>query len=432
MYGSIAVVGLGIAWWGLRVLGETRSVRVCLAHPPLFAAGLGALGALAAAPVDAIWHEAYGRDAVLWSPPHMLVVLASTALVLGALSGLPPQARALRAAVGVLMLANAAAVVFEYEADVPQFSEVFYLPVLLSVGLASVWLVREVVPVRLPATTVVLWYSVLRLGIMGALVALGRSTPDLPVAVLGLAAFDLPLGRTSARLAAAAVATSILTWLASAGSLASPVASEVAVTALPVLVVGTVVLLAASRRGLWATPPLLIGAALLLAAPPDPAQAHDPGQGDPLTRLELTVTSDGEGHITLLATVGEHCEDLAPGSVLARRAGETVTGAAAARDRVPLRGRTHRPDRGSVVRLCRVRPCRRPGGDVVTGGRRLQAPSRRDAGTARPAEEAERPGCNSCPVFSSTSSGWPSWPSGCARRAHGASRTGSARAACRC
>ncbi|NGZ99538.1 hypothetical protein G5V59_01660 [Nocardioides sp. W3-2-3] len=286
LYGSIAVVGLGVAGWGLRVLVGTRSFRGCLAQPPLLAAGLGALGALAAAPIDAWWHEAYGRDAVLWSPPHMLVVLASTALVLGVLSGLPAQARALRAVAGVLMLANAAAVVFEYEAGVPQFSEVFYVPVLLVVGLAAVWTVNQFVPVRLPATTVVLGYAVLRVGIAGGLLVLGRSTPDLPIAALGLAAFDLPLRRTSSRFAAAAVATSTLAWLASAGSLASAMASEVAVTAAPVIVIGLVFLLAGARRGLWVAPTLLLGLAALVTVEPDPAQAHDPGQGDPITRLE--------------------------------------------------------------------------------------------------------------------------------------------------
>ena len=325
LYGSIAVVGLGVAGWGLRVLVGTRSFRSCLAQPPLLAAGLGALGALAAAPIDAWWHEAYGRDAVLWSPPHMLVVLASTALVLGVLSGLPAQARALRAVAGVLMLANAAAVVFEYEAGVPQFSEVFYVPVLLVVGLAAVWMVNQFVPVRFPATTVVLGYAVLRVGIAGGLLVLGRSTPDLPIAVLGLAAFDLPLRRTSSRFAAAAVATSTLAWLASAGSLASPMASEVAVTAAPVIVIGLVFLLAGARRGLWVAPTLLLGLAVLVTGEPDPAQAHDPGQGDPITRLELTVTSNGDGHLTLMATARKHCDDLTPESVFARRAGETVT-----------------------------------------------------------------------------------------------------------
>lgn len=325
LYGSVGIVGLSVALWGLRVLAGTRSLRACLGHPPLLAAGLGALGALVAAPVDALWHEAYGRDAVLWSPPHMLVVLASTGLILGVLAGLPSQARALRGVVGVVLLANAVAVVFEYEADVPQFDEAFYLPVLLTVGLATVWAARRLVPLRLPATTVVLGYAVLRLGIIGGLTALDRSTPDLPVAVLGLAAYDLPLRRTSSRLAAAAMSTSTLAWLASAGSLASPLAADVALTAAPVVAIGAVVLLAGHRRGLLVAPALVLVAAALLTGSPRPALAHDPGQGDPIVDVELSATSDADGRVTLTAAAGRHCEDLEPESLVARRAGETVT-----------------------------------------------------------------------------------------------------------
>src|SRR5680860_1919228 len=103
LYGSVGVVGLGVATWGLLVLAGTRSLRATLGHTSLMAAGLGGLGALAAAPIDAVWHEAYGRDAVLWSPPHMLVVFSATALTLGVISGLPKAGKALRAAAGVLL-----------------------------------------------------------------------------------------------------------------------------------------------------------------------------------------------------------------------------------------------------------------------------------------------------------------------------------------
>ena len=325
LYGSVAIAGMGVAWWGIRALVATRSLRTTLAHPPLLAAGLGGLGALVAAPIDAVWHETYGRDAVLWSPPHMLVVLASTALVMGVLAGLPADARALRALAGVLLVANAAAVVFEYEADVPQFSELYYLPTLLLVGLFAAGVVKSAVPVRRPVLVVVLGYAVLRLLISGGLIMLGRSTPDLPVAVLGLAAFDLPLRRTAARVAAAAAATSALAWAASAGSVASIAASDVAVAAIPVVVVGLLVLLVHARRGALLGTALVLGVLGLLVVAPERVEAHDPGQGDPISRIELTATTGAGGVVILTARAQEHCDDLRPQALVGRRAGSAIT-----------------------------------------------------------------------------------------------------------
>ena len=326
LYGSVGVVGLGIAFWGLRVLALTRSLRLVLAHASLLAAGMGALGALAAAPIDALWHETYGRDAVLWSPPHMLVVLASTTLTLGVLAGLPPSARALRVAVGVLLLANAATVVFEYEADVPQFSEVLYLPLLLLVGLPVVWLIREFIPVPAPATTVVLGYVMLRLAVALGLVLVGRSAPDLPVAVIGLAAYDLPLRNTISRLGAATAATSALAWSASALALASPAATAVALAALPLGLLALLVLILSSRKRwvLGAVLPLSGLASMVTAN--EAAEAHDPGQGPMITSVSMRVVTEATGEVRITITSAEHCNDLTAERVVARRAGETVSG----------------------------------------------------------------------------------------------------------
>lgn len=323
LYAAVAVVGFGIAVWGTKVLLATGSLRAAFGHSPLLAAGLGAIGALVAAPIDAGWHEAYGRDAVLWSPPHMLVVLASTALVLGVVTGLPASAGGLRAAAGVLLLANAAAVVFEYEADVPQFSEVLYLPLLLGVGLATVWLVDQVVPLRVPATAVVLGYATLRMGISGGLLILGRSTPDLPIAVLGLAAYDLPFRRTS-RLLAAAALTSGLAWAASATSSASPIATDVAVSAAPVVVMGLLLLALRARRGLLLASGLLVAALALSTVGAERAEAHDPGQGEPIAGLQLVATTTAAGEVALSVHAKEDCDDLDEREVVARRAGEAI------------------------------------------------------------------------------------------------------------
>ena len=40
----------------------------------------GGAAVLVPAPVDELWHVSFGRDAVLWSPPHMFAVVASLML----------------------------------------------------------------------------------------------------------------------------------------------------------------------------------------------------------------------------------------------------------------------------------------------------------------------------------------------------------------
>src|SRR3954471_1430887 len=114
LYGAVAVVGLVVAGWGARVLAATRSVRAVLRHRPLLTAGLGGVATLAAAPVDGWWHATFGRDAVLWSPPHVLVIFASAAMVTGVLAGLPgDRGRWVAVALGGLLLGDLAAGVIE-------------------------------------------------------------------------------------------------------------------------------------------------------------------------------------------------------------------------------------------------------------------------------------------------------------------------------
>lgn len=324
LYGSVAVVGLGVAAWGLLVLASTRSLKASLSYRPVLAAGLGALGALIAAPIDAGWHAAYGRDAVLWSPPHMLVVFASLALTLGILAGLPIRARALAMAGSVLLLANAEAVVFEYEADVPQFTETLYLPILLPALLFVALAVERLVGGRARVALVVCGYVVARLAIIGGLEIMGRSTPDLPIAVIGLAAWDLPLRTTTHKALAAASAVSGLAWLASLTDLASQQANALAITAVPVSGALIAALLLTSRRTPVAVAVIALGMSLPLLQQ-ERAEAHDPGQGEAVTSATLTATVS-ERQITMTATPTGHCEDLQPSHLVARRAGETITG----------------------------------------------------------------------------------------------------------
>lgn len=325
LYGSVAVVGLGVAAWGVLVLHGTRSLRTTLSYRPVLAAGLGALIALIAAPIDAAWHVAYGRDAVLWSPPHMLVVFASITLTLGILAGLPPRARVLAIAGSVLLLANAETVVFEYEADVPQFTEVLYLPILLLSLLLVALAVGRLVDGRAPVARVVFGYIAARLAITAVLALMGRSTPDLPIAVLGLAVWDLPLRSTTHKALAAATAVAGLAWIASLNDLASQPASALAITAVPFAMALIAALLLTPRRTYAIAAVVALGVSLPLLHQ-ERAEAHDPGQGEAVTAVDLSATVS-ERKMNVTATPAGHCDDLRPSRLVARRAGDTITGA---------------------------------------------------------------------------------------------------------
>jgi hypothetical protein len=94
------------------------------------------------------------------------------------------------------------------------------------------------------------------------------------------------------------------------------------------------------------------GAALLLllggsvASWPAPAAAHDPGQGPPVAPVTLTGTSDGRGTLTLAAEPTGDCAALRPVGVVARRAGQAVTGALTPTGRCRFAGQVRVPAAG--------------------------------------------------------------------------------------
>lgn len=329
LYGSVAVVGLVVLGWGFLVLVRARSIRAALRQPGLLLAGLGGAVTLAAAPLDAFWHDAFGRDAVLWSPPHMLVVFASTTMAIGLLAGLRPTRRGIvEAALAAIVLGSALMTVLEYDTDVPQFSQTLYLPVVLVSGLLAVAIIRALVPRPYAVAQSVAFYIAIRLVVIAALILLGRSTPDLPVAVLGLAVADLPWRGHAARYGATAAAVAALAWIAAAIGIASQPPAAVGVVAAPVIVVSLVVVLATS----WSAHPvgasaaaLLAGATMMALGPASEAIAHDPGQGEQVTSARLTVVGDGRGNVRLEAVAHGAGSALVADGVVARRGGQRLT-----------------------------------------------------------------------------------------------------------
>jgi len=350
LYGGVAITGLVVVGWALAALASTRSIRGALQQPGLLLASLGGAVTLAAAPLDAVWHDRFGRDAVLWSPPHMLVVFASTTMAIGLLAGVRPTKRGIvEAALSALVLGSVMMTVLEYDTDVPQFSQTLYLPVVLAAGLFTVAVVRALIPRSYAVTRTVAFYVAMRVVVAAALLALGRSTPDLPVAVVGLAAADLPWRGPVARYGATAAAVAALAWIAAAVSVASQPAAGIGAVAAPVIVVGVTLVLATSwlRGPVGATAAaLLIGAVMLALAPAPRALAHDPGQGEPVTTVRLTVEGDGRGGVRMNAITAGVGSPLLAQRVVARRGGQMLTAPLTGFGDGRFTGTIHLPEQG--------------------------------------------------------------------------------------
>ncbi|MEV4574071.1 hypothetical protein AB0K16_12520 [Nonomuraea jabiensis] len=324
LYGSVAVVGSVVAGWGLRTLWRARSLIAVLRQPPLLVAGIGGLVTLASAPADAWWHEVFGRDSVLWSPSHMLTVFSTLALIGGVLAGLRRAVPLpLWWAGGALLLGSAVTSVLEYETDVPQFGEALYLPVLLVASMYVATLLRALRPDRRLVAGAVVVYVLARLVISALLAAMGRTAPDLPLAVLGLVAIDLPWRRPFIAYAAGAAGVVATTLLSTGVGVSSVSFDAVLGPAVVVLIGFCAVLLLVGRRARGAAAVALV---LGLSVPlllPEPASAHDPGQGQVVGTAVLTAGSDGAGTMTLAV---EGCAKLTPLRIVARRAGQEVSG----------------------------------------------------------------------------------------------------------
>lgn len=328
LYGSIALVGAVLAGWVLTVLWRIRSVRATIATPGLALAVVAGVVTAGAAPVDAAWHAAFGRDSVLWSPPHLLSVIGTAVLVIAIMLG-TGRGRSWRprVALAAVLLGAAEIVVLEYETDVPQFSEVLYLPVLLLLGLGTAWVIRALVVDTAALTWVVLGYLVFRLAILVGFAVAGWTTPEFPVALLGLLLVDGPARWGRARWPLAGLAMVALQLVASVAGI-STVAVEptllAAAFAVPVLVA---VLLAMARGRAAQAGAVLAFLAVSSWLPTPAARAHDPGQGDELATAQMTVQGNGTGRISVRVTGIRDAAGRAwtPAALVARRAGLVVT-----------------------------------------------------------------------------------------------------------
>lgn len=162
-----------------------------------FAAGIAMAAQLASAPFDELWHNLFGLDVSVWSPPHALLIGGATAvcLTLASISVRGPLAVVSAARLLAVAAALLAIDVFLAESVYPmpawhmsQHRPAFVFPLLEVVGATLAALVASrVVALRFAGTAAVAVFLALRLAVYPFLALLGvTATPRFPLWLLGL------------------------------------------------------------------------------------------------------------------------------------------------------------------------------------------------------------------------------------------------------
>jgi len=339
IYAGITLVGASLAAWTLRAW-RRGGVAAAASHPPLRLAALGVVLTLASALIDNAWHQAFGRDAVIWSPPHMLGIAGTMALAVALLAELVDRrqrwAPAAAALAGGAVVAAAAFTTVEYDTDVPQFATVWFLPALSAAAAVGLGLVRAASGRRWAATEAAAIHFGFMLLVSAFLATQGFALPALPLLVGAAIVLDVATRRSwpapvtavpfvlalvAAHLPVRNLLTEGVRFEATDLLLGAPL-GWVAVTL--VLAAAGLRLPAVRVRPVALT--LAVTALLLVPAVPDRALGHDPGQGPDAGALAVALVADGP---TISATVdlrGGRCDELAPLHVTARRGGMEVRG----------------------------------------------------------------------------------------------------------
>jgi hypothetical protein len=340
IYSGVMIAGSALALWAALNIRQ-RGLRPALADRSLVLGMVGVLVTLAAAPIDNLWHTSFGRDAVLWSPPHVLGIAGVLGLAVAVLVQAERQLAgrwlpAARALVGGAGLAAATFVVVEYETDVPQFNVRYYLPVLCLATALAFSFIRTAARSRWPATGAAGVHFVL-VGLAGLfLLAIGWDAPILPLLILPAALFDLGAERGWSRpiRAAAYVGLTYVLYVPWVNLVYGGVylGAGAVVTGLPLALASTWLVLVAfdgGRRrlgGAYRSPlrrALVTGALALaaVAAFEGPAWAHDPGEGREVGATHLVATVSGRrAHLAGRIVRAAGCRRFHARDLAARRA----------------------------------------------------------------------------------------------------------------
>lgn len=342
LYMGTMLASLTISAWAMLLI-RSEGVRTALRRPAVVLGLLGTVVMLISAPIDEWWHTAFGRDAVAWSPPHMLGVVGLFVLAASVTLEVSRSARGvgklMTVIAGAALIGAATAPVFEYETDVPQFDELWYLPVLVLGAALAMALLRSVATWRYAVFAAAALYTIFRAIDGAVLEATGYVFPLVPLLVVPAlivehaSARDWGRGGKALAFAGSIYAAYLpyLNWVVPGVSLDL---ADVAV-GLPLATVAayTCFLLVDRDRLRGIGRPTLATAAalsavlalLLLAQAAPPALAHDPGQGSELGQAQLVgAVRDGEATLSVAPETADLCNSLEPIGIVARRAGETL------------------------------------------------------------------------------------------------------------
>lgn len=333
IYAGVTLVGWALTGW-LLVTVRHDGLSAIRRQRPLLIAALGVAVTLASAPIDNFWHVAFGRDSVIWSPPHLLGIIGTGMLALALVLALSRSDAGWRStarwvAAGAAVAAFAFLTV-EYDTDVPQFALLWHLPVLAVTSAFVLSLIRSATGDPYAATRSAAAHLGFVVLVSGFLLSLGFDAPRLPLLLLAAVVLDAAAPRrTRVETALWFVVTLFVSY-----ALAASVVWSGEDYGLMDLVVGGLIawplvaaVLALTDRSGTSIPyagrrhaPL--AALLLTLALPVAAIAHDPGQGEDAGDVSVTMRSVGQ-RVDVRATLPE---GMLANRLLARRAGEERSG----------------------------------------------------------------------------------------------------------
>lgn len=214
--------------------------------------GLG-VGAVAAFPLDNLWHHAYGIDVTLWSPTHLQLVIGGSLGTLGVMmlcleampKGKPNMlGRGIYALCVGTVLIGLSTVQGEFDYGIPQF-QLLYLPLLIALAAGFALVLARLVLGRGGALKAVLVFLIIRLFLVWAVAGVFHdSVPHFPLylpSALAVEAAALLVGEAN-RLRFAVVAGALVGTVGLAGELAWVRVIEGAAVSSSSLLVKTIIL----------------------------------------------------------------------------------------------------------------------------------------------------------------------------------------------
>lgn len=335
LYAGVTGIFLVAVSWILILSFRQVSMRDIMRNRPLMLVFIGSSLTLLDAPIDGFWHNAYGRDAVFWSPPHVLAVASLFTVASGMLllasrqtgrSGqiLTPITAAL--AMGALVV-----LMMEYDSDVPQFTNALYLPGMVLHSMLAFSLVGLVTNQRWIFTITAVAYTAMMGLVLIFLTTIGFSTPILPAFILPAIALDLMTQRRWPLAARALVYAAVLFLVY--GLYLNIALGGVQIHGRDVLLglplaflLGIGVLLATTRGKVIQPGPAATALALIASMLiPATALAHDPGQGEDVGFVHFTANrTDHRIDLSALVTEPEDCSGITSRGLVARRARQEV------------------------------------------------------------------------------------------------------------